>query len=286
MAGLSIYLINSLLKVLSGHGPRRVDTKLKEAVVQTQKLHGFLLQHWNLHKYFSHFREGFFMSLGKGNWMSHNHLQHQLSFLPYQVQLETVWLSSLQGHHIGCIFLNWGRKTFEHKKQRLKSVLINVPCHNGSRPSCGLCCWSQELWDIFSPAMTKAVSASDPCNKSSFLCSSWVMPLQQNPQHSFREMLFLPEAGNFKLVKALFWANKSYSRKILIKNRCTAGWEAEKESLCSLHNPWGKDMQLSVRKRKWALGRMWEGESGRSWRATALSSARTAVCKHFMASLP
>lgn len=30
------------------------------------------------------------MSLGKGNWMSHNHLQHQLSFLPYQVQLETV----------------------------------------------------------------------------------------------------------------------------------------------------------------------------------------------------
>lgn len=55
-------------------------------------------------------------------------------------------------------------------------------------------------------------------------------------------MLFLPEAGNFKLVKALFWANKSYSRKILIKNRWTAGWLAEKASQRSLHNPGGKDV--------------------------------------------
>lgn len=30
------------------------------------------------------------MSLGKGDWMSHNQLQHQLNFLSYQVQLEIV----------------------------------------------------------------------------------------------------------------------------------------------------------------------------------------------------
>lgn len=98
----------------------------------------------------------------------------------------------------------------------------------GQQAKCGFRCWSQELWDSFSPAMTKAVSVSDPCNKSSFLCSSWVIPFQHIPQCSFREMLFLPEAGNFKLVKALFWASKSYSRKILIKNRCTdwlGGWK-------------------------------------------------------------
>lgn len=98
------------------------------------------------------------------------------------------------------------------------------------------------FWDIFSTITIMAVSISDPLSKSNFLCSSWVIPFQQNPQHSFREMLFLPEAGNFKLVKALFWAKKSYSREILIKNRCKAGWLAEKEPQCSLYNPWGKDM--------------------------------------------
>lgn len=91
------------------------------------EIHRFLLKHWNLHKYFSHFGEGFFMSLGKGEWMSHNQLQPQLSFLPYQVQLKTVWLYSLQGHHICSIVLNWGRQTFEHKKQRLRSVHMKLP---------------------------------------------------------------------------------------------------------------------------------------------------------------
>lgn len=66
------------------------------------------------------------MSLGKAEWMSQNQLQCQLSFLPYQVQLETVRLYSLQRHRMRCIFLNWGRKTFEHKKQKLRSVLVNV----------------------------------------------------------------------------------------------------------------------------------------------------------------
>lgn len=130
----------------------------------------------------------------------------------------------------------------KHLSTRNRSWEVSLwRCHNGSNPSCVLR-WSQELWDIFGTAATRAVSVSDPFNKSNFLCSSWVIPLQQNPWRFFGEMLFLPEAGNFKLVKALFWANKSYSRKILIKNRCTAGSPAEKESQCSLHNPWGKDM--------------------------------------------
>lgn len=126
MAGLSVYLINSLLKVLSGHESRRVETKLKGAVVQTLALSWISSPALKLRKYFSHFREGFFMSLGKAEWMSQNQLQCQLSFLPYQVQLETVWLHSLQRHHMWCIFLNWDRKIFESKKQRLRSVLVNV----------------------------------------------------------------------------------------------------------------------------------------------------------------
>lgn len=254
MAGLSIYLINSLWKFYRDTGQGEWRQNSRRLLYRHWHPHRFLLQHWNLHKYFCRFGEDFFMSLGKGDWMSHNQLQHQLNFLSCQVQLEIVWLYSLQGHHIWCIFLNWGRKTFEHQKQRLRSVLINVPCHEGSRPSCGLHCWNQELWDIFSPAMTKAVSVSDPCNKSSFLCSSWVIPFQKNPQSSFREMLFLPEAGNFKLVKALFWANKSYSTKILIKNRCTGWLGGWKRVTVQFAQPLGKRYVIQCEERKMSSG--------------------------------
>lgn len=90
MAGLHIYLINSLLKVLAEHRSRRVKTKLEGLLYRNCHPHRFLLQRESMRKYFSCFREGFCMSLGKGERVSCDQLQPQLSFLPCQAQLKSV----------------------------------------------------------------------------------------------------------------------------------------------------------------------------------------------------